>query len=87
MIFHDMNGRASRGIDFAGVDHVVLFDFPREPSEYVRRVGRTARGVAGKGKAFIFVVGKQVSLARRILERNRKGHPLHDVPSAYELFR
>ncbi|GMN42287.1 hypothetical protein TIFTF001_011497 [Ficus carica] len=79
--------RASRGIDFAGVDHVVLFDFPRDPSEYVRRVGRTARGVAGKGKAFIFVVGKQVSLARRILERNQKGHPLHDVPSAYELFR
>lgn len=77
--------RASRGIDFAGVDHVVLFDFPRDPSEYVRRVGRTARGAEGKGKAFIFVVGKQVSLARRIIERNRKGHPLHDVPSTYEM--
>ena len=25
------------------VDHVVLFDFPQEPSEYVRRVGRTGR--------------------------------------------
>eukprot|EP00262_Sarcandra_glabra_P003183 TRINITY_DN13721_c0_g1_i1.p1 TRINITY_DN13721_c0_g1~~TRINITY_DN13721_c0_g1_i1.p1 ORF type:complete len:726 (-),score=97.26 TRINITY_DN13721_c0_g1_i1:179-2356(-) len=77
--------RASRGIDFANVDHVVLFDFPRDPSEYVRRVGRTARGAGGKGKAFVFVVGKQVSLARRIMERNEKGHPLHDVPSAYEL--
>lgn len=77
--------RASRGIDFANVDHVVLFDFPREPSEYVRRVGRTARGAGGKGKAFVFVVGKQVSFARRIMERNNKGHPLHDVPAAYEL--
>lgn len=77
--------RASRGIDFAGVDHVVLFDFPRDPSEYVRRVGRTARGAGGKGKAFIFVIGKQVRLARKIMERNQKGHPLHDVPSAYEL--
>ncbi|XP_022137867.1 DEAD-box ATP-dependent RNA helicase 50 [Momordica charantia] len=77
--------RASRGIDFPNVDHVILFDFPRDPSEYVRRVGRTARGATGKGKAFIFVVGKQVTLARRIIERNRKGHPLHDVPSAYEL--
>ncbi|XP_059630618.1 DEAD-box ATP-dependent RNA helicase 50 isoform X2 [Cornus florida] len=76
--------RASRGIDFRGVDHVVLFDFPRDPSEYVRRVGRTARGAGGKGKAFVFVVGKQVSLARRIIERNKKGHPLHDVPSSYE---
>ncbi|KAI7745024.1 hypothetical protein M8C21_030693 [Ambrosia artemisiifolia] len=73
--------RASRGIDIPGVDQVVLFDFPRDPSEYVRRVGRTARGAGGKGRAFIFVVGKQVSLASRIIERNRKGHPLHDVPS------
>ncbi|VVA38447.1 PREDICTED: DEAD-box ATP-dependent RNA [Prunus dulcis] len=77
--------RASRGIDFSGVDHVILFDFPRDPSEYVRRVGRTARGAGGIGKAFIFVVGKQVSLARKITERNRKGHPVHDVPAAYEL--
>ncbi|KAH0972289.1 hypothetical protein GBA52_024445 [Prunus armeniaca] len=77
--------RASRGIDFTGVDHVILFDFPRDPSEYVRRVGRTARGAGGIGKAFIFVVGKQVSLARKITERNRKGHPVHDVPAAYEL--
>ncbi|OWM63227.1 hypothetical protein CDL15_Pgr010627 [Punica granatum] len=77
--------RASRGIDFAGVDHVVLFDFPRDPSEYVRRVGRTARGAGGRGKAFVFAVGKQVSLARKIMERNQKGHPLHDVPAAYEL--
>ncbi|KAG0473439.1 hypothetical protein HPP92_015296 [Vanilla planifolia] len=77
--------RASRGIDFANVDHVVLFDFPRDPSEYVRRVGRTARGAAGRGKAFVFVVGKQVSMAKRIIDRNKKGHPLHDVPNAYEL--
>ncbi|PRQ39703.1 putative RNA helicase [Rosa chinensis] len=77
--------RASRGIDFPGVDHVILFDFPRDPSEYVRRVGRTARGAGGVGKAFIFVVGKQVSLARRIMDRNQKGHPVHDVPAAYEL--
>ncbi|XP_010446688.1 PREDICTED: DEAD-box ATP-dependent RNA helicase 50 [Camelina sativa] len=76
--------RASRGIDFSGVDHVVLFDFPRDPSEYVRRVGRTARGARGEGKAFIFVVGKQVGLAQRIIERNQKGHPVHDVPNAYE---
>lgn len=79
--------RASRGIDFEGVDHVVLFDFPRDPSEYVRRVGRTARGAGGVGKAFVFVVGKQVYLAQRIIERNKKGHPLHDVPASYEQMR
>lgn len=44
--------RASRGMDFdrAPVDHVILFDFPQEPSEYVRRVGRTGRG--GRGESY-----------------------------------
>jgi ATP-dependent RNA helicase DDX18/HAS1 len=78
--YNSMVGRASRGIDFTNVDHVVLFDYPRDPSEYMRRVGRTARGASGNGKAFVFAVGKQVSLARRVMERNMKGHPLHDVP-------
>jgi ATP-dependent RNA helicase DDX18/HAS1 len=29
--------------DSAAVEHVVLYDFPRDPIEYMRRVGRTAR--------------------------------------------
>ena len=54
--------RASRGIDFnsANIGHVILFDFPQEPSEYLRRIGRTGR--AGRaGKATVLVYGKQVS--------------------------
>ena len=35
--------RASRGMDFRDVGHVVLFDFPRDGVEYVRRVGRVRR--------------------------------------------
>jgi ATP-dependent RNA helicase DDX18/HAS1 len=53
--------RTSRGVDFdtADVEHVALFDFPRDPSEYVRRVGRTGR--AGRvGRVTAFVIGKQV---------------------------
>ncbi|KAL3699137.1 hypothetical protein R1sor_017159 [Riccia sorocarpa] len=72
--------RASRGIDSLDVEHVVLFDFPRDASEYVRRVGRTARGAGGTGKVYVLAVGKQVSAARRIMERNDKGYPIHDVP-------
>lgn len=41
--------------------HVVLFDFPRDPSEYVRRVGRTARGAGGTGVVTALVMGRQVS--------------------------
>jgi len=60
--------RAARGVDFdaAPVDHVVLFDFPKDPAEYVRRVGRTAR--AGRnGASTVFVYGWQLPIAREIM--------------------
>jgi ATP-dependent RNA helicase DDX18/HAS1 len=75
--------RTSRGIDSMYCGHVVLFDFPRDPSEYVRRVGRTARGAGGTGAVSILVLGKQVPLARDIVERNQKGAPVHAIPDAF----
>lgn len=72
--------RTSRGIDSMFCEHVVLFDFPRDPSEYVRRVGRTARGAGGKGVVSILVLGKQVPLAQEIIARGEKGVPVHRVP-------
>ena len=74
--------QASRGVDTAHVQHVILFDFPRDPSEYVRRAGRTARGAGGSGTVSLLVLGRQVRLAKQILERNDKGLPLHRVPLA-----
>ncbi len=59
----------------------MLFDFPRDPSEYVRRVGRTARGAGGRGTVSSLVLGRQVPLARDIIERNQKGMPVHSVPA------
>src|SRR3954463_11625353 len=39
---------AARGIDVSGVSHVVNFDLPNVPEQYVHRIGRTARaGAAG----------------------------------------
>ncbi|EFJ52361.1 hypothetical protein VOLCADRAFT_86719 [Volvox carteri f. nagariensis] len=72
--------RTSRGIDVLDCEHVILFDFPRDPSEYVRRVGRTARGAGGRGTVSSLVLGRQVPLAREIIERNQKGMPLHSLP-------
>jgi len=60
--------RAARGVDFesAPVDHVILFDFPKDPAEYVRRVGRTAR--AGRaGTSTVFAYGWQLPIARKIM--------------------
>jgi ATP-dependent RNA helicase RhlE len=44
---------AARGIDIPGVSHVVNFDLPDVPEQYVHRIGRTARaGAAGIAVAF-----------------------------------
>lgn len=45
---------AARGIDIDALSHVVNFDVPASPEDYVHRVGRTARAEA-KGDALIFV--------------------------------
>ncbi len=44
---------AARGIDVAGVSHVINFELPNEPESYVHRIGRTARAGAG-GVAIAF---------------------------------
>lgn len=72
--------RCSRGLDCAGIRHVILFDFPRDAAEYVRRVGRTARGAGGTGLATLLVLGRQLPLAREIMARNARGDPLEPIP-------
>ncbi|MCA1654593.1 MAG: DEAD/DEAH box helicase, partial [Sphingomonadales bacterium] len=42
---------AARGIDVSGISHVVNFDLPNVPEQYVHRIGRTARAGA-EGIAF-----------------------------------
>ena len=58
---------------------MILFDFPQEPSEYVRRVGRTGR--AGRpGKVTILVHGRQVALAKKIVMASMEGKRIDPVP-------
>ncbi len=45
---------AARGIDVAGITHVINFDAPGDSDAYVHRVGRTARaGRSGAGVSFV----------------------------------
>ncbi len=45
---------AARGIDVEGISHVVNYDFPMHPEDYVHRIGRTGRAQA-VGDAVSFV--------------------------------
>lgn len=56
---------AARGIDIAELGHVVNFDVPNVPEDYIHRVGRTARAEA-VGDAFTFVAPDEEEDLRRI---------------------
>ena len=44
---------AARGIDVAGISHVINYDLPQEPESYVHRIGRTGRaGATGIAMTF-----------------------------------
>ena len=56
---------AARGLDIAGVSHVINYDVPENPEDYVHRIGRTGRAQA-TGDAFTLVTEEDVRDARSI---------------------
>ena len=49
---------AARGLDIAGVSHIINYDVPNSPDVYVHRIGRTGRA-GEKGRAITFITPKQ----------------------------
>jgi len=56
---------AARGIDVAGVSHVINYDIPMTPDDYVHRIGRTGRAEA-VGDAFTLVTPQEANDVRGI---------------------
>lgn len=50
---------AARGIDVAGVSHVINYDVPQHPEDYVHRIGRTGRAQS-VGDAFTIMVAEEL---------------------------
>ena len=70
---------AARGIDIEELGHVVNFDVPKVPDDYIHRVGRTARAEA-VGDAFTFVAPEEEEDLRRIERVMGKRLPRVVVP-------
>ncbi len=50
---------AARGLDIADVSHVINYDVPQHPEDYIHRIGRTGR-MEAKGDAFTLMVAGDV---------------------------
>ena len=48
---------AARGLDIADVSHVINYDVPQHPEDYIHRIGRTGRAEA-KGDAFTIMIAE-----------------------------
>jgi len=51
---------AARGLDIADVSHVVNYDVPQHPEDYIHRIGRTGRAEAS-GDAFTIMTAEDAS--------------------------
>jgi ATP-dependent RNA helicase RhlE len=66
---------AARGIDVDGITHVINYDLPNVPEQYVHRIGRTARAGAG-GRAIAFCDEDERGLLKDIEKVIRQRIPI-----------
>jgi len=72
----------ARGIDVEGISHVINYDLPEDPENYVHRIGRTARaGANGIALSFcdangiLLLKGIEKLIKQSLIEEN--DHPFH----------
>ena len=76
---------AARGLDIDDVGHVINFDLPHSPEDYVHRIGRTARaGATGKASTFVTHEDSRfVSRIEKVMHRDLQELP---VPRQHPAF-
>jgi ATP-dependent RNA helicase RhlE len=79
---------AARGIDVAGVSHVINYDIPANPEDYVHRIGRTGRAQA-VGDAFTLTTPEQAGeiraierfIGQKVPQLKLEGFDYHSAPT------
>src|SRR5260370_18928753 len=77
---------SARGIDVAEIGHVVNFDLPHVPEDYVHRIGRTAR-MEASGRASSFASPEEHDLLSGIEKFTRKSVARAAVPREHDAFQ
>jgi ATP-dependent RNA helicase RhlE len=77
---------AARGLDVEDVGHVINYDLPHAPEDYVHRIGRTARAEAS-GVASTFATSKDDPILARIERIMRAKIPRVPVPREDAVFQ
>jgi superfamily II DNA/RNA helicase len=68
----------ARGIDINNIKVIINYDIPKDPEDYVHRIGRTARGINDSGLAITFVSEKEQSAFKAI--ENFLGKSIYKIP-------
>lgn len=75
---------AARGIDVGNVDIVFNYDLPQDEEYYVHRIGRTARA-GRKGKAFTFIIGRDIYKLDEIIKYTKARIDYLELPTIDEM--
>ncbi len=51
---------AARGLDIADVSHVINYDVPQHPEDYIHRIGRTGHSIEATGDAYTLMVAEDI---------------------------
>ena len=70
---------AQRGLDVSGISHVINYDVPQQPEDYVHRIGRTGRAAA-TGDAYTFMSTDEIAMVRTIERMIGQQIPRISVP-------
>jgi ATP-dependent RNA helicase RhlE len=74
----------ARGLDIDNISHVINFDTPDYPENYMHRIGRTGRAER-EGKAIVFSTEAEKDAIERIEDLMQMEIPLFEIPETVEI--